>query len=251
MKPTFTLHSTETGTDYLIAVESPAKLSAGSRAPAVLFMDGDDQFTFAVDAYRELQSRSAMPPLYLIGVGYGASYSKPANRRGRDYTPVAHSDEPSSGGADAFLRFLTNTLWSELEQRYAIDVKNRGIAGHSLGSLLVLHALFQPRPFFTHHLASAPSIWWSDRAILAQVRALREKQSSLRGKLVLSVGEKDTASMTGDLTLLETALAETPFENLDVISERFTDRDHYNVMPEAFRRGLETLFGQSRGCGAD
>jgi predicted alpha/beta superfamily hydrolase len=240
--PAFSLPSPETGTKYHIHVDAPER-TVGAPAPAVLFMDGDDQFKFAVDAHRELREANLVPPLLLVGVGYGASYAKPANRRGRDYTPVSHSDEPSSGGADAFLRFLTATLWPELARRFPLDPHRRGVAGHSLGSLLVLHALFQSRPFFTHHLASAPSIWWADRAILDQARALRRRQSSLPARLFLCVGENDTASMTGDFTLLERQLAENPFTGLALASRRFPDRDHYNVISDAFRAGLQNLFG--------
>lgn len=239
VQPAFKLPSPETGTDYWIYVEAPAEPGPW---PAVAFMDGDDQFTFAVAAYRELRAAGRVPPLLLVGVGYGASYAKPANRRGRDYTPVAHSDEPSSGGADPFLRFLTATLWPELAQRHPIDASVRGVAGHSLGSLLVLHALFQPQPFFTHHLASAPSLWWAERAILRQLAALRDRQASLPGRLFLSVGEEDTASMTGDLALLERQLADRPFCDLILTSRRFPGHDHYNVLPTAFAAGLAILF---------
>lgn len=243
MSPAFKLHSAETGTLYSIYADAPDTASKAGPFPAVLFMDADDQFAPALAAYRSLRAEQAIPPLVLIGVGYGASYMKPANRRGRDYTPVAHTDEPSSGGADAFLAFLTTTLWSELSQRYPLDPARRSIAGHSLGSLLVLHALFQPQPFFTHHLASAPSIWWAERAILAQAQRLRTAQSVLPAELFLAVGEKDTASMTGDLTLLEQQLASQPFDHLTVTSRRFAGRNHYNVLPDAFRTGLTTLFG--------
>lgn len=242
MSPAFKLHSAETGTLYSIYADAPDAASSSGSFPAVLFMDADDQFAPALAAYRSLRAEQAIPPLVLIGVGYGASYMKPANRRGRDYTPVAHSDEPSSGGADAFLAFLTATLWPELSQRYPIDPACCGIAGHSLGSLLVLHALFQPKPFFTHHLASAPSIWWAERAILDQARRLRARQSVLPAQLFLAVGENDTASMTGDLALLEQQLAAAPFDQLTVISRRFAHRDHYDVLPDAFRAGLTALF---------
>jgi hypothetical protein len=243
MSPAFALHSSETGTRYSIHAHAPDEASGPGPWPAVLFMDADDQFAPAVAAYRALRGEQRVPPLVLIGVGYGASYTKPGNRRGRDYTPVAHSDEPSSGGADAFLAFLTTTLWPELSRRYPIDPNRRGIAGHSLGSLLVLHALLQPQPFFTHHLASAPSIWWAERAILAQAQRLRAAQAALPAKLFLAVGENDTASMTGDLTLLEQQLAAPPFDDLVVTSRRFAGRNHYNVLPDAFRTGLSVLFG--------
>ena len=76
------------------------------------------------------------------------------------------------------------------------------LAGHSLGSLLVLHALFQPRPFFDLALASAPSIWWDNRSILGLVSGLRDRQPALRGSLYLGVGADDSPSMTADLGLL-------------------------------------------------
>jgi uncharacterized protein len=234
-KPTFTLHSPETGTDYWIHVDAP---KTPGLWPVVLVMDGD----FIVSNRVDLRPALRATPVLFVAVGYGAGFGDPANRRGRDYTPAKHSDEPSSGGADAFLRFLSDTLWPELAKRYPVDPARRGIAGHSLGSLLVLHALFQPKPFFTHYLASAPSIWWADRAILGQAAALRAKQASLPGQLFLSAGGKDSNSMTGDLLLLEQQLAAKPFAGLEIISRRFPNKDHYNVVPEAFKSGLHELF---------
>src|SRR5262245_52572159 len=136
MKPAFILSSPETGTDYWIYVESPTASEGTGPWPAVLFMDGDDQFSAAVSAYRTARKAGDIPPLLLVGVGYGASYSKPANKRGRDYTQSHHADEPTSGGAETFTRFLTDTLWSELNHRFPVHPTQRGIAGHSLGSLL-------------------------------------------------------------------------------------------------------------------
>jgi hypothetical protein len=243
MQPAFSLRSPETGTDYRIYVEPPPPRDGPGPWPAVLFMDGDDQFAAGVAAYRAQRDAGKVPALLLAGVGYGASYAKPANRRGRDYTPVAHADEPGSGGADVFLKFLTETLWSELARRCPVDAAVRGIAGHSLGSLLVLHALFRKKPFFTHHLASAPSIWWADRALLAGVEKLRAEQAALPARLFLGVGEKDSTSMTGDLALLEEKLAARPFERLAITSRRFPRKNHFNVLPDAFGAGLGELFG--------
>ncbi|MFI5337731.1 MAG: alpha/beta hydrolase [Opitutales bacterium] len=240
--PAFQLTDPETRTDYHVYVEAP---TAPGPWPAVAFMDGDDMFAAAVAACRAIPA-GTVPPLLLVGVGYGGSFAQPVNRRGRDYTPVHHSDEPSSGGADGFLRFLSDRLWPELARRHPIDPARRGVAGHSLGSLLVLHALFQPRPFFTHFLASAPSIWWADRAILRQAAALRARQPHLPGKLFLSVGGKDSDSMTGDLVLLEQQLAQQPFDGLAITSRRFPEHNHYNVLPAAFSTGLAALFAGER-----
>jgi predicted alpha/beta superfamily hydrolase len=211
--------------------------------PAVLFMDGDDQFRYAVAAYHELAARASLPPpLLLVGVGYGAGYRKSANKRMRDYTPTAMPGEAGAGGADVFLRFLQDTLWPELARRYPLRHDVRGIAGHSLGSLLALHALFQPRPFFSRALISSPSIWFDDRSILRLAANLRDHQAALPARAFLSVGEVDTPSMTGDLDLLEQQLAARPFSQLDLTFRRYPGLDHYNVLPAAFADGLKTLF---------
>jgi predicted alpha/beta superfamily hydrolase len=242
MTPAFHVSSPETGTTYSIYVESPTGDQAGANLAPMVFLDADDQFQTAVAAYRQLRATNAVRPLLLVGVGYGASYSKPGNHRGRDYTPVNHSDEPSSGGADTFLRFLTTTFWTQLQERYAIRNDVRGIGGHSLGALLAVYALLQPKPFFTHFLASAPSLWWADRAILEQAKRTRDAISVLPAKLFLGLGERDSKSMTGDLALLEHQLAERPFDGLVVESKRFPRKNHFNVLPEAFSAGLSYLF---------
>lgn len=231
------------GTDYHVFLVAPDMRHEPGPWPVLVFMDGDDQFRFGLDAYRQLRGRNEVPPLLLVGVGYGASYTKPGNRRLRDYTPTALATEPDSGGADRFLQFLSDVLWPTLIHRHPVSEDWRGLAGHSLGSLLALHALFQLRPFFNRILASAPSLFWDGRALLCQADRLQRTGAALPARLFLAVGENDSPSMTFDLEMLEQQLAARPFPQLQVISQRFSERDHYNVLPAAFAAGLRALFG--------
>lgn len=208
----------------------------------MLFMDGDDQFSFAVEAYRDLRAQDRVPPLLLVGVGYGASYSQPGNQRGRDYTHTPHEDEPLSGDADTFLEFLTTTLWKELARRFPLRDDARGIGGHSLGSLFALFALWQKPPFFTHYLLSSPSIWWDHRHILQWGRERHDWSARLPARVFLSVGSKDSKSMVGDVGLLEAQFAEKPFEEFSLTTRRFPTHDHFNVIYDAFHAGLEALW---------
>lgn len=243
---TFFLPSPQTGTTYHIHLAPlDGRDSPDAPRPAVLFLDGDDQFAAATEAYRSGRAAGELPPLLLAGVGYGASYTKPANKRVRDYTPTTLATEEGSGGADRFVAFLTDTLWPELARRYPLRDDVRGLAGHSLGSLLVVHALLQRKPFFNRLLASAPSLWWDHRAILCAAQNLQRTGAALPARLFLSVGEDDTPSMTGDLELFEDQLAALPFPGLEIVSRRFPQRDHYNVLPDAFGAGLRVLFGRS------
>ncbi len=240
MNPAIRQRSPALDTEYWVYEVVPAEPGPW---PGVVFLDGDDQFRFAADAYRALRARDAVPPLLLVGVGYGASYTRPANRRLRDYTPTSVATEPQSGGADAFLQFLSGTLWPELRRRHPLRDDVRGLAGHSLGSLFALHALFQLRPFCNRVLASAPSLFWDDRSLLCHAGRLQRSGAALSARLFLCVGAEDTPSMTGDLDLLEAQLAAQPFPQLDVTSRRFAGRNHYNVLADAFGEGLQHLFG--------
>jgi uncharacterized protein len=242
-KPAFVSHSRETGSDYTIYVDGPEPSASRAPFPAVLVMDGDYLFDAAAEAARTLGKAGRIPPAFVIGVGYGAGFGKPGNFRGRDYTPTASAEEPSSGGADHFLDYLEGTLWPELSMRYPLRPSGRVIAGHSLGSLLVLHALFQAKPFFDLALASAPSIWWDNRSILGLVSKLRGRRASLEGSLYLGVGADDSPSMSADLGLLEMQLKTRPFKGLHVTSEVLPGRDHYDVVPYTMAAGLASLLG--------
>lgn len=243
MVPAFKLKSPQTGTDYWIYAEAPDPARAPGPWPAVAFMDGDNLFSFGIEGYRSARAAGEVRPALLVGVGYGAGFGKPANMRVRDYTPTPLATEEGSGGAEAFHDFLVDTLWPELAKRYPIRTDVSALAGHSLGSLAVLHALFRPRPYFTHFLAGAPSIWWDDRSLLGRIADLRGTQEQLPGRLYLGVGAEDTPSMTGDLELLERQLKGRPFVGLEVVSERFPGKNHYDVLPDQFRSGLGALLG--------
>ncbi len=242
MNTTFRLRSPQNGTEYHIDVAVPEAAREADAWPVLLVLDGHDQFPIAVEAYAALRAAGTVQPLLLVGLGYGVSYRHPANRRGRDYTPSASDEEPDSGGADVFQSFVVEMLWPELTRRWPVHATVRGIAGHSVGALFVLHALFQSRPFFTHHLASAPSIWWDHRALLCAAARLREAQAELPARLFLAVGEQDSSSMHVDLELLTDQLTARPFTGLDVTRQVIRGRNHYDVLPDAFRSGIRALF---------
>jgi predicted alpha/beta superfamily hydrolase len=241
---TLELLSQITGTTYNLHLSSDRPAAADkSAAPLVLVMDGDDQFKFAAAAYEKLRAAQRVPPLLLVGLGYGASYQSKTNRRMRDYTPTVMKGEDGTGGAEPFRQALRDELIPFLEKRFGSDPTRRGIMGHSLGSLFALYAFFHEQPLFPCCLASAPSIWYDDRSILKIEADFASRHRVLPGRLFLSVGEEDSPSMTGDLALLENALEARPYASLTVAQRRFAGRDHYNVLPDAFSEGLVALYG--------
>lgn len=239
-KSSFILPAPELKTEYHLFLDTPKEVHA---MRLVVVLDGDDQFAAAVEAAREIERERVIPPLALVGVGYGGGYRSPVNRRIRDYTPTQPKGEPmESGGAEAFHAFLEHRLVPALVERWGAAPLSVGLTGHSLSSLFGLHALFRPQPFFDHFILSSPSIWWDDRAILQTVRGSPAFSATSPRKAFISVGEDDTPSMTGDLSLFEDELKNHPRRGLHYTVERFPKRDHYNVLPLAFRQGFRWLY---------
>ena len=242
---TIAVPSPLTGTTYQLHLPTNApRASEGPTVPLVLVMDGDDQFEPALAAYEKLRAAGQVEPLLLAGIGYGASYSSPLNRRMRDYTPTAMPGEAGTGGAEVFRRALRDEIIPALEGRFAVARDERCIAGHSLGSLFGLYAFFHPERLFFRALLSAPSIWYDDRSILKIGQESSRDRRALPGRLFLCVGADDSPSMISDLELFEKSLAARPCEGLVVVSRRFAGRDHYNVLPDAFHAGLRALYGK-------
>lgn len=239
-KPVFVSRCEALATDYLVYAENTA--SAGGPLPTVVVLDGDYFFDVAVAAARALAGQGAICPLRIIGIGYGKPFGDAGNRRGRDYTTSAAPEEPDSGGAPAFLEHLNAALWPEMQRRFSIDAHRSVLAGHSLSALFVLFAIFQPQPLFRRAIAGAPSLWWDNRNLLGHLTQLRERQATLPAEIYVGLGENETASMRGDLALFHEQLATRPFADLRVTTERFPDRDHYNVLPDLFAGGLRALF---------
>jgi predicted alpha/beta superfamily hydrolase len=236
--PAFISHSDALETDYAVFVEAP---QGREPCPAVVFLDGDYIFDIAAKTYRTLRKQGLIAPAAIVAVGYGHSFNEPGNHRGRDYTPSASPEEPESGGADAFLGHLTGSLWPELARRYPLREDQRIIAGHSLGGLFALHALFQAKPFFKGALIGAPSIWWDRRNFLGYLAKLRSQKPVLPARLFLGIGEEDTVSMREDFDLLVAQLDGNRFQGLELIPRKFSKRNHYDVAPLLIAEGLRAL----------
>jgi predicted alpha/beta superfamily hydrolase len=212
----------------------------------IIVLDGDDQFAEAGTAARALSTSGNVPPLLLLGVGYGGGYRAAVNKRGRDYTPTKRADEPmENGGAEAFHCFLASELLPWASSRFELMEGDYGITGNSLSGLFVLYALLRSRPVFRRGLAGSPSIWWDDRSILGLAAASPPAAGAAGCRLFLCAGADDSPSMAGDLALLSQQLALAPRENLEWTADRFPGLDHYTALPSSFRSGLRWLYADA------
>lgn len=120
--------------------------------------------------------------------------------RARDYTfragrypflqpPGAAPDHPVGGGADHLLEVLERQLWPRLAARAPLDPARRTLWGHSLGGLLVLHALLSRPAAFRTYVAASPSVWWCGGAVMDEpVTRFEAHNAGRRAHLVVCLG---------------------------------------------------------------
>jgi predicted alpha/beta superfamily hydrolase len=111
----------------------------------------------------------------------------PNTNRTRDLTPThtkigIDGNEAayleSSGGGDAFLKFIRDELVPEIESKFH-TLPPRILVGHSFGGLLAVHTLLHETEMFQSYIAIDPSLWWDHQLLAhqakAKIRTLRKR----------------------------------------------------------------------------
>lgn len=194
-----------------ISVAAPARIDPGSKVPVLYVLDSDLLFGMASEISRAIMNAEAMPPHYVVGVGYGAEYGEVLKLRTADLSPPLDQVDASdlgalgamigadvNGGADSFLSFIVETLKREIGSRYPhTNGAESFLFGHSLGGLFTAHALLTRPDAFDAFLASSPSLWWNGFAILKRLPDFEQRLKALERKprVFIDVGgtEQDLA----------------------------------------------------------
>jgi predicted alpha/beta superfamily hydrolase len=130
------------------------------RYPMLVLLDADDrvQFALAVANVRFLASRTAIPPLIVVGVVNGKD-------RTRDMTPPATGSTaknfPTAGGAAWLADFVIDEALPVIRSKYR-TLPTTILAGHSFGGLFAVHVAATRPGAFAGIIAISPALWWND-----------------------------------------------------------------------------------------
>jgi len=189
----FTLHSNVLNEERPYWVYLPASYNSKAQSPeaypVLYLLDGDALFHTATGVV-EFMSRNGndqIPELIVVAI--------PNTDRNRDLTPT-HSlinqigkqsrTLDSSGGGDAFLKFLREELVPQIDARYR-TLLYRILAGHSLGGLLAIHALLTAPATFQGIVAMDPSLSWDDQIVVKKEKEFLSTAKALHNGVFISV----------------------------------------------------------------
>jgi len=198
----FEVTSSINGRRYAISIALPPEPTPESTR-ALYVLDGNLYFASAVEA---AHAAPAAEDAVIVGI---ASAEPHDDTRARLYDltlPATDSvlaterlpgqfeiTSKEVGGLDAFLATLENDIKPVVQSHVGAELTHQALFGHSLGGLAVLHALFIRPEAFASYIASSPSIWWNEQAVLkgepAFAKAVTEGRAGPR--ILITVGAKE------------------------------------------------------------
>ena len=164
----------------IIVYLPPGYNEGDARYPVFYMQDGQNLFDSAtaflgtewgVDEVAEtLITAGAVQPLIIVGI-YNSEMKRIA-----EYTPV-RNQRGIGGQARKYGQLLVKELKPFIDNEYRTlsGRSDTALGGSSLGGLVSLHLGLQYPNTFGKLAVMSPSVWWGDRAILREVKALRKK----------------------------------------------------------------------------
>ncbi len=252
----FTIASETLGEDRPYWVYLPASYDSDSGAsqhyPVMYLLDGDSHFPSASGVVEFMSSgrngNVQIPELIVVAI--------PNTNRTRDLTPshstiFSNGEEAtflqSSGGGDAFLKFVRDELFPKIESDYR-TAPHRTLVGHSFGGLLALHALLDAPDMFQAYIAIDPSLWWDNKLLVRQAEKTLEDDHKRGGSVYISLANHPNG-VTGEPGLDEESIREfsrilTNAGDSDIRStlQYFEAEDHGSVPLLSLYHGLLSTF---------
>ena len=153
-----TIHSRHVGQDYQLRIWLPEEYTrdANARFPAMYLLDGDLLFGTASEAAQYLQWGRMLPPLIVVGIGYGSIHSPEnggTNMRTRDMSAFPEQAAYVKDGGAKFLAFIRDELIPYVDRELRTDTSDRVLAGFSRGADFTVATLFAAPELFRRYIA--------------------------------------------------------------------------------------------------
>lgn len=268
-----TLYS-KTGRRFVVSVALPQAPAPQGGYPVFYVLDPQTGFGTLTETVRNHEAMFG--PVVIVGVGYETE-AEQRNRvfdlsppgTNRDALPAMFREGfGPTGGAAEFLAFLNEEVKPAVAAAASVDPHRQALFGHSLGGLFVLYVLFTQPESFDTYIAASPSIWWSNKLVLAGLPAFKARlaEGGIHKRLLMTMGALEFQTNPEELRLIKrmnlagaedlprvvdmlgnaAALARElkPLSGLKVEYVVFPEETHNSVIPAYLSRGARyTLNG--------
>jgi predicted alpha/beta superfamily hydrolase len=275
----FEISSQHTGQRYRILLGLPACPAPKAGYPAVWALDGMASFPIMEVVRPQLKRcdenkawRTMKRPSDGLIVAIAHVSGKPfdVDARALDYTPFTTAKtgdlfSSKHGGADQFLRFITEELRPLVARHFALNWQQQTLFGFSYGGLFTLYTLSTQPQHFQRYWAASPSLWFGENQTLKRLpqQLKKIKLAGYVAKVFITVGLDEQYPVSFSSPEVEAKLgARTMVDNAEQFARMLSDangdesvtfdvsfhslpaHDHHDMLMHGARRVLDFAFAQ-------
>jgi predicted alpha/beta superfamily hydrolase len=191
----------KSGAEYRIVIARPTGPPPAAGYPVIYVLDGNAWTALISEVIRtnlDYGDLSKTEPAVVVGIGYPKNDAFDRVHRCYDLTSPASDDGsistelgvPGVGGDELLRDCIDSVVKPDVESNFPIDEHRQTLMGHSFGGLFTLRTLFTEPNSCQTHLALSPSIWWHNRALLADATRFEDSPNKPQGvRVFLSAGD--------------------------------------------------------------
>jgi uncharacterized protein len=182
---TFSIHSTNTGTEYPIWVILPIDYSTNIKYETIYVLDGSSFYLKPEKIAKlteNLSTKYNKQNTIIVGISSNEG-------RNRDFTPTVTSD--GEGGSENYSKFIEFELIPKIENNFSVDTtaKSRLLIGHSYGGLVTGYFFTKHPNVFDNYLSLSPSFWYDNNIFFKYEKDSRVENATKNKLVFIGCGE--------------------------------------------------------------
>ncbi len=213
----------------------PGYVQTKDKYPVIYLLDGPDHFHHVTGIVRFLAQEGVQPDMIVIAIGN--------TDRTRDLTPKTDSLDvqlPTAGGAEQFLRFLTDELKPFVQKKYRADSLEI-LIGHSFGGLFTIHTLLNKPDAFDAYIAVSPSLWWNNWEEVRHGESFLRSRCEFKKMLYVTMGNEGV-QMQSPMDSFVAVLEKNAPQGLSWEYRSMDKENHLTNPHRSIYDGLEWMF---------
>jgi len=199
--------------------------------PVMYLLDGGSHFHHASGIVQYLAHVGNMPEMIVIAITNVD--------RSRDFSPTHTEKIPTSGGAEKFMKFLSEELIPFVDKNYRTSPYDI-LVGHSFGGTFATYALLKEPDIFNAYIAISPYLMYDDNMLVDAAGKKLQSKFNDQVQFYMTVGDepKYFESLEEFTEIVE---SKSP-EGFELNYVQMKDENHGSVPHLSIYNGLEWIY---------
>jgi len=199
--------------------------------PVLYLIDGGFHFLHVSSVVQYLSSRGMMQQTIVVAI-------KNIDRN-KDFLPTNVERVPTSGGAENFLNFISNELFTYIESNYR-TTPYKTLVGHSYGGTFTTYTFLQKPNTFDSYIAISPYLHWDEQLLVTQAKTILPEGYDKNKFFYMTLGDEPPYIPAIDKFV--SLINDKSPTNLDFTYTQMISETHNSIPHLTVYYGLEKLY---------